>query len=138
MVRSSEAEGILAISQSAEVRRFAAAPNTGVYVVRHDGDIVWASASMKQATGRSPEDLLGLNGWDVFVPPEDFAEVARFKAGLSGGDGVVWMRLRTPEGGTAWYRVECGIRSEFIVCAFKPERDPARHHLHWEYRPRRA
>jgi PAS domain S-box-containing protein len=127
---------LLALANGAEVRAHLATPRTGVYIVRADGHIVWASPSMQAVTGRAPLELTGRNGWDVFVPPEDLAAVAEFRARLSEGDGTLWMRLRMPDDGRAWYRVDTMVREGGIVCAFRPEGDPAQQHLHHFMRPR--
>ncbi len=121
---------------SQEVRGSLALPRTGVYIVRQDGHIVWASPSMEQATGRRPEDLVGRNGWDVFVPAEDLEQVARFKASLADADGILWMRIPMPAGPREWFRVDTWVREDHIVCAFRQERDRSEHHIHWERRPR--
>ena len=130
------ADVVAELAESAEVRRHLAMPNTGVYIVRQDGDIVWASASMETVTGRAPSDLVGRNGWAVFVPPEDIPQVAGFKVRLNDSDGVVWMRLRMPTGPPVWFRVDAWVRQDHILCAFKAERDAAEWNLHFVPRPR--
>lgn len=127
---------VAALAASPEVLRHLASPNTGVYIVRQDGQIVWASASMQAVTGRSPAELVGRNGWDVFVAPEDVSDVAAFKVRLSDSDGVVWLPLRMPSGPPKWYRVDCAVRNDHIICAFRVE--PGRHewHIHFVLRPR--
>ena len=127
---------VRALADSLEVRRHLSMPRTGVYIVRHDGHIVWASPSMLEVTGRAPGDLIGGNGWDVFVLPEELARVATFKAHLADADGVIWMRLRMPRGPPAWFRVDTWVRQEHILCAFRPEGDRGLHHVHWESRSR--
>lgn len=131
-----DAAKVAALAGSSEVRRHLGGPKTGVYIVRGDGHIVWASPSMKEVTGRGPPELIGRNGWDVFVPPEDLPTVAQFRALLSDGDGVIWMRLVMPDGGRAWYRVDTWLREGFILCAFKPEADTARQYAHHHIHPR--
>ena len=127
---------VVALAASPEVRRHLAVPRTGVYIVRSDGLILWASPSMKEATGRGPDELVGQNGWDVFVPPEDLTAVARFRAMLAEGDGIIWMRLVMPGGGRSWYRVDVWVRDTHILCAFRAEADPTKHHLHHHIQPR--
>jgi PAS domain S-box-containing protein len=127
---------LLALAQSSEVLAHLATRNTGVYILRANGHILWASPSMEQVTGRRPQDIVGRNGWDVFVPPEDLAEVADFRAKLSEGDGTLWMRLRMPGEGREWFRVDTLLREGGIVCAFRRENDPAMQHPHRFMRPR--
>lgn len=129
--------GWQALTKSPEVTRFLAAPRTAVYIVRDDGHIVWASESMRQVLGRAPGQLIGRNGWDIFVPPEDLQAVARFKAHLSEADGVLWMRVVMPDASRAWYRVDTWVRRGFILCAFKPEADASQHFVHFAMTPRR-
>ena len=127
---------VTALAASPEVKRHLAALNTGVYIVRQDGHIVWASPSMDPVTGRPPSDLVGRNGWEVFVPGDDLPQVAAFKARLADSDGIVWMRLRMPHGDPRWYRVDAWVRQDHILCAFKVERDPGEWHHHFVLRPR--
>jgi PAS domain S-box-containing protein len=125
------------LASSPAVRRHLAMPNTGVYIVRHDGHIVWASPSMATVTGRTPEELVGGNGWNIFVRPEDIPEVARFKAALTASDGILWMPDRKPgTEGPRWYRIDTWVESDHILCAFRAERDASEHHLHYVLRPR--
>lgn len=126
-----------ALADGREVQSHLATPNTGVYIVREDGHIVWASPSMEAVTGRAPKDLVGRNGWDVFVPPEDLRHVVNFRALLSEADGTIWMRLRMPGEARQWFRVDTMMREGGIVCAFRPEKDPARQHPHTFMRPRK-
>ena len=130
-------KALLALAESALVRSHLLVKGTGVYIVRQDGFIVWASPQMKEVTRRGPDELVGRNGWDVFVPPEDLEEVARFRALLSEADGTIWMRLRMPDDGREWYRVDCAIRSGGIVCAFRCEHDPTEQYHHTFMRPPR-
>ena len=132
-----EDEALLALADSALVKSYLRQPRTGVYIVRGNGFIVWASASMKEVTRRGRDELVGRNGWDVFVPPEDLADVARFRALLSQADGTVWMRLRMPDDGREWYRVDAAIRAGGIVCAFRREHDPSEQYHHTFMRPPR-
>lgn len=127
---------LLALADTPEVKAWLRDPHTGLYIVRADGHIVWASPSMGEVTGRTPQQLVGQNGWDVFVPPENLAEVAHFRALLSDGDGVIWMPLRMSSGGRTWFQVDTILRRGGIVCAFRRETDPAQHHLHYAMRPR--
>lgn len=131
-------EAVARLAASPEVAAHLRRPGTGVYIVEQDGRIVWASPSMREATGRPPEDLLGRNGWDVFVPPEDLQEVAHFKALLADSDGLLWMRLRMPGPGERreWYRVDTWVREGLIACAFRREPDPSMHRIHFQMRPR--
>ena len=129
---------LVAFKDSPEVKAHLAVRNTGVYIVRADGHIVWASPSMEAVTGRRPQDLVGRNGWDVFVPPEALADVVRFRALLSEGDGTIWMPLVMPGGGREWFRVDTMLREGGIACAFRREGDPAMRHLHHFIRPRAA
>lgn len=124
------------LAASPTVRRHLAQPNTGVYIVRQNGDIVWASESMQAVTGRSASELVGGNGWTVFVRPEDVPEVARFKAALVGSDGTIWLQDRRPETPPRWYRIDTWREADHILCAFHVERQPAEHHLHFVLRPR--
>ena len=112
------------------VRAHLSVPGTAVYIVRSDGFIVWASPQMKDVTHRAADELVGRNGWDVFVPPEDLEDVARFRAQLASADGTIWMRLRMPDDGREWYRVACAIRSGGILCAFHREYDPSEQYHH--------
>jgi PAS domain S-box-containing protein len=130
-------EELLALAGSVAVRAHLAIPNTAVYIVRPDGHIVWASPSMEAVTGRKPEDLVGRNGWDVFVPADDLPHVAKFRALLSEADGTVWMRLKMPDGTLPWFWVDTMLRAGGIVCAFRRELDPAQWHPHQFMRPRR-
>lgn len=125
-----------ALAKSPEVARFLGVPRTAVYIVRDDGHIVWGSDSMRQVLGRAPGQVVGGNGWDLLVPPEDLQDVARFKAHLSEADGVLWMRIVMPDGGRAWYRVDAWVRRGFILCAFRAENDPAQHFIHFTMNPR--
>lgn len=127
-----------ALADTTLVQSHLRVPRTGVYIVRANGFIVWASESMREVTRRGPEDLVGRNGWDVFVPPEDLADVARFRAMLSQADGTVWMRLRMPDDGREWYRVDAAIRAGGIVCAFRREHEPSEQYPHTFMRPPRA
>lgn len=129
---------LLALVPTPEVQAHLAVPHTGVYVIRADGHIVWASPSMKEATGRGPSELLGRNGWGVFVPPEDLQAVVGFRALLSEGDGTVWMRLRMPDESRQWFRVDALVREGGIVCAFRRETDPALQFHHQLMRARPA
>ena len=129
---------LLSLADSAEVRAYLSQPNTGVYVVRPDGHIVWASPSMGEVVGRAPEELVGRNGWDVFVPREVLPQVAEFRARLSEADGVLWMPLKMPGDGRRWYRVDTILRRGGIICAFHPEDDPAQAYVHSDLRPRRS
>jgi PAS domain S-box-containing protein len=133
---ASRDERLLALADSSEVKAHLAVRNTGVYIVRPDGHIVWASPSMEAVTGRRPADLVGRNGWDVFVPREDFSHVAHFRALLSDSDGTVWMRLKMPGGTLPWFRVDTMLRAGGIVCAFHREPDPAMWYAHEFMRPR--
>ncbi len=126
---------VAALAESPEVRRHLAVRNTGVYIVRQDGHIVWASPSMLEVTGRDPKDLVGCNGWDVFVAQEDLQAVMRFKVQLTATDGVLWMCDRKGDG--RWYRIDTWVREGYIFCAFHVERDPAEQHLHFTPVPRR-
>lgn len=137
MPRPPPDETVAALVSSPEVRRHLMQPGTGVYIVDHDGDILWASPSMQEVTGRSPQWLAGRNGWDVFVPPEDLAQVAGFKAALADGDGVVWMRVCMPDGAREWFRIDAWVREDCILCAFRREGDPAERRFHYLLRPRR-
>jgi PAS domain S-box-containing protein len=130
-------DALLALAASPEVRAWLAQPGVGVYVVRSDGHIVWASPSMKAATGRAPDELVGRNGWEVFVPREVLEPVAEFRARLDEGDATIWMPLAMPGGGRDWYRVASMARAGGIVCAFHREPDPAQRYLHWEPHIRR-
>lgn len=132
------ADVVAELASSPEVRHHLAAPNTGVYIVRQDGHIVWASPSMEKVTGRAPGDLVGRNGWEVFVPQEDIPAMTGFKVRLVDNDGVVWSRIRMPSGPPAWFRVDTWVRQDHILCAFKPERDPGEWHFHFLMRPRPA
>lgn len=118
------------------MRRHLAQPNTGVCVVQQDGVILWASPSMQQVTGRAPAQLVGANGWALFVRPEDLGEVARFKAGLTHADGVLWLPDRIPATPPRWFRIDAWLESGHILAAFHLERDPAEHRLHFVQRPR--
>lgn len=129
---------VAALAASDQVQHHLRDPRTGVYIVRSNGDIVWASPSMRQATGRGPEDLVGRNGWDVFVLPEELPAVARFRALLSQGDGTIWMRIRTGDGRTPWFRVDTWLRDGHILCAFRQEPDASLHHVHFATLPRKA
>lgn len=130
-------EALLALAQSVEVRAHLAVPNTAVYIVRPDGQIVWASPSMEAVTGRKPAELVGRNGWDVFVPAEELSHVAHFRALLAESDGTLWMRLKMPDGTRPWFRVDTMLRAGGIVCAFRREADPGQWHPHQFMRPRR-
>lgn len=123
---------------SAEAQTFVAAPHTGVYLVDGSGNILWASPSMKDVTGWAPEQLVGRNAWDLIVPKEDLAEVARFRAALSQGDGIIWMRLLRPDARTGWFQVDARVRHGFILCGFRRESDPAQQRIHFDVYPRRA
>lgn len=125
-------DALLALATSPEVGAHLAEPGTGVYIVRSDGHIVWASPSMKEATGRGPEELVGRNGWEVFVPREVLEPVAEFRAHLDQRDATIWMPLVMPGGGREWYRIHAMVRAGGIVCAFRREPDPAQRYLHWE------
>ena len=129
---------LLRLAESPLVKSYLGVPGTSVYIVRADGFIVWASPQMKEVTRRAAQDIVGRNGWEVFVPPEDLEEVARFRAQLSSADGTVWMRLRMPDDGREWYRIECAIREGGIVCAFHREHDPSEQYHHTFMRPPRA
>lgn len=124
------------LAASPEVRRHLAFPGTGVYIVRQDGHIVWASPSMEKVTGRAPAALIGRNGWEVFVPPEDVPTVTAFKVRLNDHDGILWMRLRMANGPPVWHRVDTWVRQDHILCAFKLERDQAEWRHHFVLRPR--
>lgn len=124
------------LAESPTVRRHLAQPNTGVYIVRDDGHIVWASPSMQAVTGRPPQDLVGANGWNVFVRPQDVPEVARFKAALANSDGTIWLQDRRPETPTRWYRIDTWVEQGHILCAFRLERQASEQHLHFVLRPR--
>lgn len=127
---------LLALADSPEVKAHLATRNTAVYIVRADGHIVWASPSMEAVLARRPSELVGRNGWDVFVPPEDLPQVAEFRAQLSDADGTIWMRIRMPGDDRQWFRVDTMVRAGGIVCAFRPERDPAMRYPHTFMRPR--
>ncbi|MFA5944619.1 MAG: PAS domain-containing protein [Candidatus Thermoplasmatota archaeon] len=127
---------LLALAGSPEVRAHLAYPNTGVYIVRPDGHIIWASPSMEAVTGYRPQDLVGRNGWDIFVAPEDLPKVAEFRAMLAEGDGTLWTRLLTPGGAREWFRIDTSIRGGGIVCAFHRENEPAMRHTHYFIRSR--
>jgi PAS domain S-box-containing protein len=122
---------------SSEVKAFLASPRTGVYVVDAAGNILWASPSMREVVGRAPEELVGRNAWDLIVPKEDLPEVARFRAALSQGDGVIWMRLVMPDGGRSWFQVDTRVRQGLILCAFRREPD-AGQRVRFDIYPRRA
>ncbi|MEK6974876.1 MAG: PAS domain-containing protein [Candidatus Thermoplasmatota archaeon] len=130
------ADVVQELAASPEVRRHLATPNTGVYIMRQDGDIVWASESMQAVTGRSPQDLVDRNAWEVFVPREDLSQVTEFKVRLTDGDGVLWMRVLVPNGSPVWYRATVWVRSNHILCAFKVELDQAEWRPHFIVRPR--
>jgi PAS domain S-box-containing protein len=132
------ADVVAELAASPEVRHHLAFRGTGVYIVRQDGHIVWASPSMLEVTGRAPSDLIGRNGWEVFVLPEDLPKVTDFKVRLIDQDGTVWLRLRMPTGPPVWYRVDTWVRKDHILCAFKVERDAAEWHPHFHMRPRPA
>lgn len=127
---------LLTFAGSSEVRAFLATPRTAVYIVRPDGHIVWASPSMLDVMGRTPQDLVGRNGWDAFVPPEELPHVASFRAALADGDGTLWSPLLMPGGGREWFRVDTLLRAGGIVCAFRREDDLAMRHRHSFLRPR--
>lgn len=131
-------EALLELAKSALVRSHLRVPGTAAYIVRADGFIVWASPQMEEVTRRAPGDLVGRNGWDVFVPPEDLEDVARFRAFLSQSDGIIWMRLRMPDDGREWYRVDCAVREGGILCAFHREHDPTEQYPHTFMRPPRG
>lgn len=129
-------EALLALVGSPEVRAHLATSNTGVYIVRSDGYIVWASPTMEAVTGRGPHDLVGRNGWNIFVSPEDLPKVAEFRALLSEGDGTLWTQLLMPGGGREWFRIDTFVRGGGIVCAFHREKDPMMRHAHHFIRTR--
>lgn len=125
-----------ALADSPEVKAYLATRNTAVYIVRPDGHIVWASPSMAAVMGHAPEDLVGRNGWDVLVPPEEMPHVAAFRAALADGDGTLWSPLRIPGDKRDWFRIDTMLRGDAIVCAFRRESDPIMRHRHFFMRPR--
>jgi len=127
---------LLAFADSPEVKAFLAVPNTGVYIVRPDGHIVWASASMAHVAGWAPAELVGRNGWDVLVPSDELPHVAAFRAALADGDGTLWTPLCTPGNKRDWFRVDTLLRAGGIVCAFRREGKAEMRHPHFFLRPR--
>jgi hypothetical protein len=63
-------------------------------------------------------------------------EVARFRAALSQGDGVIWMRLVMPDGGRSWFQVDTRVRQGLILCAFRRAPD-AGQRVRFDIHPRR-
>ena len=131
-----EDDRLVALAGAPEVKDRLAEAGTAVYIVRADGHIVWASPSMEPVMQRRPQDLVGRNGWDVFVPPEDLPQVAEFRAQLSDEDGAIWMRIVMPGGGRDWFCVDILMWAGGIVCAFRREDDPALRYPHLAMRPR--
>ncbi len=128
---------LLALAASSTARSYLAIRGTGVYVVRPDGHIVWASPSMGDVTGFAPADLVGKNAWGMFVPPEGLPAMAEFRAKLSVADGTVWASLVTAGGKRAWIRADAVMRDGGILVAMRRETDPAEQHAHTFMRPAR-
>ena len=129
-------EALAALIASKEVRAHLAMPKTGVYIVRQDGHILWASPSMSDVTDRTAAELVGGNGWSIFVAPEDVQAVAQFKAHLASSDGMLWMKDRRLGNEPRWYRIDTWVRRDLILCAFRREKQPAEQYLHFVLRPR--
>lgn len=125
---------LLAVSASPEIQAFLETPQTAVYIVRrdvgHDGEIVWASPSLKDVLGFRPTDVVGRNAWAVFVAPEDIKDTAPYSARMSEGDLTAWAPLLRPDGSKLWVRFEALNRAGGVVIAFRPEPDARKHRFH--------
>lgn len=134
-----EEKRLVAFAESPEVRAYLAMPQTVVYFVRrdpgHDGEIVWASASIREVLGFEAQDVVGRNAWAVFVAPEDLAKAAEYSARMSEGDLTGWASLRTADGTKRWVRFDALNRAGGVVVAFRPEPNPSEHHFHGFGRP---
>lgn len=118
---------------------YLAMPQTAVYVVRrdagHDGEIVWASASIRDVLGFRPTEVVGRNAWGAFVAPEDLHDAAQYSARMSEGDLVAWAPLLTADGTKRWVRFEALNRAGGIVIALRPEPNVREHYFHGIGRP---
>ena len=130
---------LLWVADSPEVQAFLREPRTAVYIVRrdagHDGEIVWASASLRYVLGFRPQDVVGRNAWNVFVAPEDIPHTAPYSARMAEGDLTAWAPLLRPDGTRLWVRFDALNRAGGVVIAFRPETDAREHHFHGKVRP---
>lgn len=121
------------------MKAFLREPQTAVYIVRrdpgHDGEIVWASDSLKDVLGFRPQDVVGRNAWGVFVAPEDLKDAAQYSARMSEGDLTAWAPLLRPDRTKLWVRFDALNRAGGVVIAFRPEPDPQEHHFQGFGRP---
>jgi PAS domain S-box-containing protein len=133
------ADRLLDVARSPEVKEFLQEPHTAVYIVRrdlgHDGDIVWASPSLKDLLGFRPADVIGRNAWTVFVAPDDVRDAAAYSARMSEGDLTAWAPLLRRDGTKVWVRFDALNRAGGVVIAFRPEPDPSLHRFHGVTRP---
>jgi PAS domain S-box-containing protein len=130
---------LLALSDSREIRAYLAQPMTGVYIVRrdgsHDGEVVWASPSLRDILGYAPAEVVGRNAWDVFLAPEDVTPAADYSARMSDGDLVGWAPLLCADRSKRWVRFDALNRAGGIVIALRPESDPREQRFHSHGRP---
>jgi PAS domain S-box-containing protein len=126
---------LLALVGSQEVLAYLQNPRTVVFIVRRDGHILWVSPTVEQVLGRRPADVVGQNGWNVFIAKEDIAALGAFNAQLAEGDISAWIPVVMVDGSKAWFRVDAMNREGGLLVAYRRELDPAQQHLHSVVRP---
>lgn len=126
---------LLALVGSKEAQAYQQQPGTVVFVVRRDGYILWVSPTIEAVLGHRPEQVVGHNGWNLFVAKEDVHALAEFSAQLSEGDLTAWVPIVHADRSKAWFRVDALNREGGLLVAYRRERDPAQQHFHSLVRP---
>ncbi|HUR25634.1 MAG TPA: PAS domain-containing protein [Candidatus Thermoplasmatota archaeon] len=126
---------LLALMDSKEAKAHLGVPGTVVFIVRRDGHVLWVSPTVEAVLGHRPADVVGRNGWNLFVAKEDVHALAEFAAQLSEGDLTAWVPILHADKSKAWFRVDALNREGGLVVAYRHEPDPAQHHFHSMVRP---